>query len=53
MIFGHLNVADGNTQAEHLLELELDGGADFDELVAEVFSVRDGSGEFSGYMQTA
>ena len=27
LVLGHLNMADGDTQAENLLELELDGGA--------------------------
>ena len=40
-------MADSDTQAEDLLELELDGRADFVDLVGEVFAVRDGGGELS------
>ena len=43
----HLDVADGNTQAEDLLQLELDGRADLSELVLEVFGVRDGCRELA------
>jgi len=52
LVLGHLDVADGDTQAENLLQLELDGGADLRGLVLEVVSVRDGRGEFTGLMQT-
>ena len=33
LVLSHIDVADGDTQAEDLLELELDGRADFGELV--------------------
>jgi hypothetical protein len=46
-VLGHLDVADGDTEAQHLLQLELDGRADLGELVGEVLGVRDGGGEFS------
>jgi hypothetical protein len=36
------------TKAEDLLGLEFDDGADFGELVAEVFGVRGGGWEFAG-----
>ena len=36
------------TEAENLLGLEFDDGADFGELVAEVFSVRDEGWAFAG-----
>ena len=48
LVLGHLDVADGDTQAENLLELELDGRADLSDLVAQVLSVRDGGGELAG-----
>jgi len=49
LIVIHFNVADGDTQAEDLLELEFDGRADLDDLVAQVLSVRDGSGELASF----
>lgn len=51
LVFGHLDVADGNTQAEDLLQLEFDGRFDLDELVAQVFTMRDGSGELPSWGQ--
>ena len=48
LVVVHLDVADGDTQAENLLELELDRGANLGDLVREVLSVRDGSGELAG-----
>ena len=50
LVLGHLDVADGDTQAENLLELELDGRADLSDLVAQVLSVRDGGGELAGWV---
>lgn len=44
----HANVSDGNTHAEHLLQLELDGGLDLVELASEVISVRDRGRELAG-----
>lgn len=49
LILSHLNMTDGNTQAQNLLELELDSRADLDDLVGQVFSVRDGGGELASY----
>lgn len=49
LFLGHANVANGNTHAENLLQLELDGGFDLDDLVAQVVGVRDGSRELAGY----
>ena len=51
LVLGHANVADGNTQAEHLLKLELDGRTDLSELVAQILSVRDGSRELASYVK--
>ncbi len=48
----HLDVADGDTHAEDLLELELDGGLDLGDLGGEVVGVGDGGGELAGLRQT-
>jgi hypothetical protein len=42
----HVDVTDAATKAKNLLELELDGGADFLNLVDEVVTEGDGGGEF-------
>lgn len=42
-------MTDGNTQAENLLELELDRRLDFDDLVAKILSVTDGGWELAGW----
>src|SRR5690606_295011 len=47
LLLGHLDVADGDTHAEHLLELELDGRLDLVQLAAKVLGVRDGRGELA------
>ncbi len=52
LVVGHLDVADGDTQAENLLKLELDRRADLVQLVAEVLSVRDGGGELARLGET-
>jgi hypothetical protein len=44
----HLDMAHRDTEAEDLLELELDRGADFGELCGEVFGVAYGGWEFTG-----
>lgn len=41
----HVDVTDGDTEAEDLLELELDGRLDLVDLGLDVISVRDGGGE--------
>jgi hypothetical protein len=48
LLLGHLDVADGDTKAQNLLELELDGGLDVVDLVLHVFGVGDGGGELAG-----
>ena len=45
-------MADSDTQAQHLLELELDGRADLGELVAKVLGVRHGGGELASLGET-
>jgi len=52
LVLSHANVADSDTHAQNLLQLELDGGLDFVHLVGEVLSVRDGCGELSGLGET-
>ena len=47
LVVGHLDVANGNTETEDLLQLELDGRTDLSELVGQVLSVGDGGGELS------
>jgi hypothetical protein len=41
-------VTDGNSQTQDLLQLELDGGSDFDGLLLEVFGVGNRGREFTG-----
>jgi hypothetical protein len=52
LVLSHLGVADGDTQAQHLLQLELDGRADLSELGAEVLGVRHGGGELARLGET-
>jgi hypothetical protein len=50
LVVGHLDVANGDTEAEDLLELELDRALDLGELLLEVIGVRHGRGELAGYV---
>ena len=52
LILGHADVTDGDTQAENLLQLELDGGTDLISLLANVIGVGNGGGELSGLVET-
>lgn len=52
LVIVHLDVANGNTQAQDLLQLELDGGPNLSELIGEVFRVGHGCREFSGFGET-
>jgi hypothetical protein len=52
LVLSHANIADSDTHAEHLLQLELDGGLDLGHLVREVLVVRDGCREFSSLGET-
>jgi hypothetical protein len=45
LVFLHVDVADAAAKAENLLELELDGGADFFNLVSEVVTEGNSGGE--------
>ena len=49
LVLSHVDVADGDTQAENLLQLELDGRANLDDLVVQVLGVGDGGGELAGW----
>lgn len=51
--FSHLHVADGDTQAKRLLQLELDGAPDFVELLEDVFVGAEQGGELSGLCKTS
>lgn len=48
LLLGHIDVADSDTKAQHLLELELDGGLDVVDLVLHVLGVGDGGRELAG-----
>lgn len=48
LLLGHADVANGNTKAKNLLQLELDGGLDVGDLGGHVLSVGDGGGELAG-----
>ncbi len=52
LVVGHLDVANGDTEAENLLELELDGALDLVDLLLEVLVVRDGGRELAGLGET-
>jgi hypothetical protein len=52
LVLSHVAVSDGNTEAEDLLELELDGRLDLVDLVLQVLGVSDGGGELSGLGKT-
>lgn len=52
LILSHANVTDGDTHAENLLKLELDGGLDVVDLALEVLVVRDWGWELSGLGET-
>lgn len=49
LVLGHGDVSDGDTHAQHLLQLEFDGGLDLGDLAAQVVGVRDGGGELAGF----
>ena len=47
LVLSHANIADSDTHAQNLLQLELDSRLDFVDLGAEIFVVGDGSREFT------
>lgn len=53
LVLGHADVSNGDTHAEHLLQLELDGRLDFVDLVAQVLVVGDWGREFTGYCEVS
>ena len=48
LVIGHLDMAYSYPQAKNFFELELDGGTNFSDFVAEVFTVGDRRREFAG-----
>ena len=52
LLIGHVDVADSDTHAENLLELELDGGLDLSDLGGEVLVVGNRGGELAGCRRT-
>jgi len=52
LVLSHGDVADSDTQAKNLLQLELDGGLDLNKFVAEILSVGDWGGELSSLGKT-
>lgn len=52
LLLAHLDVADGDTHAENLLELELDGALDLVDTSGKIIGVRNGGRELSGLGQT-
>ncbi len=50
--FGHLDVADGDAEAEGLLELKLHGALDFVELLEDVLVGAEQGGELAGLRNT-
>lgn len=48
LILGHVHVSNSDTHAQHLLQLELDGRADFGDLSGKVIGVGDGGWELAG-----
>ena len=52
LVIRHLDVANSHTEAENLLELELDGALNLSDLLLQVLVVRDRSGELAGLGKT-
>jgi len=52
LILGHTDIADSDTHAENLFELEFDGGLDIGDLVGEILSVGDWGWEFASLGET-
>ena len=51
LVGSHLDVTEGDSEAEHLLQLELDGGADLLNLGVQVVVVGDNGGELADLVQ--
>lgn len=52
-LLGHTDIANGDTHAQNLLQLELDGRLDLVDLASEVVGVGDGCGELASYRNTS
>lgn len=52
LLLGHLDVADSNTKAKSLLELELDGGLNLINLLIHLLGVLDKTRELTGLVKT-
>lgn len=52
LVLGHVDVTDGNTKTENLLELELDSRSDVVDLSSEILRVRDGGRELARLGET-
>ena len=48
LVIGHLDVANSDAQAKNFFELELDGGTNFSDFVAEAFTVGNRCRELAG-----
>ena len=47
LLLSHADIADSNTQTQHLLHLELDGGLEVQGLLLQVVTVGDQGGELA------
>jgi hypothetical protein len=52
LVLGHFDAADGDTHAQHLLHLELDGALDLSHLGLDVVTVSDQGGELASLVQS-
>lgn len=49
LVLLHVDVTDGDSQTQDLSELKFDGRSDFVDFLGKIVTVRNGSGELSGY----
>lgn len=52
LVFVHVEVSNGNAQAEHLLHLEFDGALKVGHLLVDVVAMSEQGGEFASLVQT-
>lgn len=52
LVLVHVDVSDGDGEAQHLLHLELDGGLDLVDLLGHRLAVRQQTGELAGLVQS-
>ena len=50
-LLGHANITNGNTQTQHLLHLELDGGLEVQSLLLQVVTVGDQGRELASLVE--